>query len=174
MDRIWGYSTWQIGLAITPGPAILIVVNAFAGPYADRHGYRRLIVAGSFIACAGTLWLALFFGPDRSYVVAFLPATLLIGTGMGMSMGPMNSAALKDIARDSLAEGNAAFNTVRYLGASIGVALAIAALGDLDRPDLADAFQRALVLLAGIMIVAPLLVAIAYPRDARPETLPAT
>jgi EmrB/QacA subfamily drug resistance transporter len=165
MANVWGYSTFEIGAAITPGPAVMVFVNMWSGRHADIHGYARVMSVGSFLPCIGTLWLALFFQPGFSYVFGFLPATVLIGTGMGMAMGPMNSAALRDIPHAALGEANAAYNTVRSLGASLGVAFAVAILGDLDRPDLPAAFQRAMFMSLVVMMVAPALIVALYPRD---------
>jgi EmrB/QacA subfamily drug resistance transporter len=165
MDRIWGYETWQIGLAITPGPAFLVVLNIFTGRYADRHGYRGLMITGTLLATAGTLYLALMLRPGNGYLEGFLPATMLIGGGMAFVLGPINSAALKEVPETALGQANAGFNTVRFLGTAMGVALAVAVLGSLDRPDLADSFQRSLFILTGLMAIAPALLWVAYPRD---------
>ncbi|MGY9073121.1 MAG: MFS transporter [Acidimicrobiales bacterium] len=167
MIRIWGYSTWDVGLAITPGPAVMVWVNLWAGRRADRAGYRTLMTVGASLACAGTLWLAIFARPGVGYLVGFLPATMLIGIGMGFSMGPMNSAALRDIGAASLGEANAAYNTLRSLGSALGVAFVVAVLGDSDRPDLAEAFRRAFFLAFLLMVIAPLLLRLAYPKDAK-------
>ena len=167
MDRIWEYETWQIGLAITPGPAFLVLLNPFTGRYADRHGYRNLMILGTLLATSGTLYLALMLRPQNSYLIGFLPATLLIGGGMAFVLGPLNSAALREVPQAALGEANAGFNTLRFLGTALGVAMAVAVLGDLDRPDLADSFQRSLFILAATMSVAPILLWLKYPRDGR-------
>ncbi|MDG2111340.1 MAG: DHA2 family efflux MFS transporter permease subunit, partial [Actinomycetota bacterium] len=166
MDRIWGYETWQIGLAITPGPAFLVLLNPLTGRYADRHGYRNLMIVGSVSVTIGTLYLSMMLRPENEYLVGFLPATLLIGGGMAFVLGPLNSAALREVPSAGLGEANAGFNTLRFLGAALGVAMAVAVLGSLDRPDLADSFQRSLLLLTITTALAPLLLWLAYPRDA--------
>jgi EmrB/QacA subfamily drug resistance transporter len=165
MSRVWGYSTWEIGLAITPGPAVMVFVNLWAGRQADRRGYRRLMTVGASLACLGTLWLALFFREGNGYVLGFLPATLTIGIGMGLSMGPMNSAALRDVSEEILGEANAAYNTVRSFGSALGVAFVVAVLGDQGGSGLPDAFVQAFFLSLVLMLVAPLLIGFAYPRD---------
>lgn len=85
---IWGYSVLETGLAMTFGPVAVILLAVPAGRFADRRGYRRLLVAGSSMAIAGTSWMALNLGPGASFVVAFLPGTVLIGAGMGLVLGP--------------------------------------------------------------------------------------
>ena len=169
MDRIWDYETWQIGLALTPGPVLLVLLNPFTARYADRHGYRGLMLLGTLLATSGTLYLGLMLRPDNGYLLGFLPATLLIGGGMAFVLGPINSAALLEVPEAVLGEANAGFNTVRFLGTALGVALAVGVLGSLDRPDLAASFQRSLLLLAATMSLAPILLWFAYPRDGRPR-----
>lgn len=167
MDRIWGYETWQIGLALTPGPAFMVMINPFTGRYADRHGYKGLMIIGAVSATVGTLYLAVMLTPGNSYLTGFLPATLLIGGGMAFVYGPINSAALLRVPEPQLGEANAAFNTVRFLGTALGVAVAVAVLGDLERADLPQAFRRSLFLLTAAMALAPLLLVVAYPADRR-------
>lgn len=165
MDGIWGYETWRIGLAITPGPAFLVLINPLAGRVADRHGYRTLMIVGTVLVTAGTLYLSLMLRPTNGYLVGFFPATMMIGGGMAMVLGPLNSAALQEVPDHALGAANAGFNTARFLGTALGVALAVAMLGDLHGPGAAASFQRALFVLAAVTALAPLLLALRYPRD---------
>jgi EmrB/QacA subfamily drug resistance transporter len=167
LHEVWGYSTLGIGLAITPGPIIVVICNPLAGQLADRIGYRPVLVVGSWLPVLGTAWMALNLTAETRYLFAFLPGTALIGIGMGMVMGVSNSAALKGVAPDDLSAANATFNTMRFLGMAIGVAVAVAMIGDLDRADLVAAFDRAWLVFAIVMTAAPLVLAFWYPRDGR-------
>ena len=165
MTEMWGYSIFRVGLAISPGAFAMIPVTVLAGRVADRHGYRRLLVSGSTIATAGVVWLAWRLQPGSSYVVGFLPGTFGIGLGMGLMMGPANSAALRDVATDKLAAANAAYNTLRFLGSALGVALAAAVVGASKGAQRVAALHDALWLVAAIMAAAPVLLFCLYPRS---------
>jgi NTE family protein len=164
MTGVWGYSIFRVGLAISPGAFAMIPITILAGRIADRSGYRTLLVAGSFIATAGVTWLAWRLVPGSSYVVGFLPGTLMIGAGMGLMMGPANSAALRDVAEKNLGAANAAYNTMRFLGMALGVAVAAAVVGDSQGPERAAALHRALWVNVALMAAGPVLLLLAYPR----------
>jgi EmrB/QacA subfamily drug resistance transporter len=167
LHEVWGYSILAIGLAITPGPIVVVLCNPLAGQLADRIGYRPVLVLGSWLPVAGTAWMAINLTPEPRYLFAFLPGTTLIGIGMGMVLGVSNSAALRDLPHDDLSAANATFNTMRSLGMAIGVAVAVAIIGDLERVDLVAAFDRAWLVFTLIMAAAPVVLAIWYPRDRR-------
>ena len=111
LSDVWQYSNIEIGLAMTPGPAVLVVCAPIAGRLVDRYGYRELLIFGGSLATIGTAWMAWRLRPDEIYVRAFLPGTLSIGVGMAFMLGPSNAAALRDISADQLGAANAAFNT---------------------------------------------------------------
>lgn len=167
LTDIWGYSVLQIGLAITPGPIALIAVTVFAGRYADRRGYRRLLIVGSIVPAVGTASMALLLGPDASFVTAFLPGTVMIGIGMGLVLGPGNSAALRDVSPHQLGAANAAFNTMRFLGMALGPAAAAAIIGDAEGAERMDAFELTWWAMVAVMSLAPVILWVFYPRDHR-------
>ncbi len=169
MSQEWGFSILQVGLGMSPGALVMVGVTLLAGRMADRHGYRRQLVLGSWLPVAGVAWMAVFLRPDTTYVTGFLPGTVLIGVGMGLVVGPMNSAALSVIPSASLGAANAAFNTLRFFGTALGVAVAAAVLGDTTGTDRTAAFRLALRLLTVVIAGAPLLLALAYPRRPHPH-----
>jgi EmrB/QacA subfamily drug resistance transporter len=170
MTTVWGYSIFQVGLAISPGAIAMIPVTVLAGRLADRVGYRLPLVSGALIATAGVTWLAWQLNPGAGYVLGFLPGTLTIGLGMGLMLGPANSAALRDVAEAKLGAANAAYNTMRFLGSALGVAVVAALLGDSSGQERAAGLERAWWVLVVIMLASPLLLWLRY-RD--PERSPA-
>ena len=49
LTQRWGYTLFQAGLAITPGPLVVIPVAVVAGRIADRRGHRGVLVAGGLV-----------------------------------------------------------------------------------------------------------------------------
>ncbi|MCP3855052.1 MAG: MFS transporter [Actinomycetia bacterium] len=141
-----------------------VIVTLFAGRFADRRGYRGLLIVGSILPSIGTAWMAWRLGPDGRYVVDFLPGTAMIGLGMGLFMGPANSAALRDVAETALGAANAAYNTLRFLGGALGVAVGAAIIGDAVGHDRLDRFILTWWVMVAVMSLGPLLLAVAYPR----------
>jgi NTE family protein len=167
MIEIWDYSILQVGLAMTPGPLALMVLTIFAGRFADRRGYRRMLVLGASLATVGTAWMALWLAPDTTYWFAFLPGTLGIGSGMALMLGPGNSAALRDVPESQLAAANALYNTARLFGGALGVAVVASVIGDAVGIGRLDAFRTGWWAMVAAMALAPVVLWVAYPRDAR-------
>jgi EmrB/QacA subfamily drug resistance transporter len=168
MTEVWDYSILQVGLAMTPGPAILVVLAPLAGRIADRHGYRHLLIIGSTVATLGTAWMAWRLEPGGRYVTAFLPGTLGIGAGMALMLGPANAAALRDVPGDQLGSANATYNTARMASAALGVAVTAAIIGDTAVGQRLDAFKTSWWTMVAVMTCGPVLLAWRYPRAPRP------
>jgi MFS family permease len=168
MTTVWGYSIFEVGLAISPGAVSMIPVTVLAGRLADRVGYRWPLVSGAMIATGGVAWMAWQLHPGASYAVGFLPGTLTIGLGMGLMLGPANSAALRDVAEEKLGAANAAYNTSRYLGSALGVAIVAALLGDGSGAERIDGLERSWWVLVAVMVTSPLLLLVRYRDPGRP------
>lgn len=163
MTEEWNYSILQIGLAMTPGPAILIVLAPIAGNLADRHGFRWPMVIGSALATLGTAWMAVRLQPAGTYVTDFLPGTLGIGGGMAFMLGPSNAAALADVPAEQLSSANAAFTTARMASATLGIALCAAIIGETAAGDRMTAFRQSWWTMVAVMALGPLLLWWRYP-----------
>jgi EmrB/QacA subfamily drug resistance transporter len=165
MTEVWDYSIFQIGLAMTPGPLVLVLVAPIAGRLADRHGFRWLLIVGAALATAGTAWMAWRLNPGETYVTAFLPGTVGIGCGMGLMLGPANAAALRDIPPEQIGAGNATFNMARMACSALGVALTAAIIGDTAVGQRLDAFKLSWWLMVAVMATAPVLLWFRYPNQ---------
>ncbi len=143
LGRVWGYSTSRIGLAITVGPICAGFATLAGGRLADRYGQRWLMIGGSAVATGAVLWSFFMFGAEPDYLRAFMPTVMAFGFGWGLSNPSMNSWALSRVPQAVYGEVNASFNTIRNLGAAIGVSTGVAMVGAADRPDVLAAYDRA-------------------------------
>ena len=157
LSDVWQYSNIEIGLAMTPGPAVLVVCAPIAGRLVDRYGYRELLIFGGSLATIGTAWMAWRLRPDEIYVRAFLPGTLSIGVGMAFMLGPSNAAALRDISADQLGAANAAFNTARSAFSAFGVAITTAMIGNAVVGERIEEFRLGWWTMVAVMSLSPLL-----------------
>ncbi len=167
VTEVWDYSIIQVGLAMTPGPLVLVAMAPIAGRLADRHGYRLLLVVGATLATLGTAWMAWRLQPGETYVRAFLPGTIGIGCGMAMMLGPANAAALSDIPAAQIGAANATYNMARITCSALGVALTAAIIGDTAVGQRLDAFRLSWWIMVVIMATAPLLLWLKYPAENR-------
>lgn len=161
LTGVWGYSSFEAGVAITPGPVNAFIFSLIAGRLVDRYGPRGLISIGILFPVAGTVFYVAFSSTEPAYFTHFLPGILLFSTGFGLSFAPLNTAALAGVPEAVYGQVNAAFNMMRYLAAAIGVAAVVAVLGDSVS---VAAFDRAYILLAVLALFALLTVVFTYPR----------
>lgn len=125
----WRYSPVRAGLAIAPGP---LMVLPFARGVAPRLGARfgpaRVAAAGCAVFGGGQLlWVALI-QPQPAYLTHLLPAQLLGGAGVGLVIPSLISAGTARLPPAQFGAGSGVLNMGRQLGAVIGVAALIAIL----------------------------------------------
>ncbi len=149
LTQVWGYSILQAGLAITPGPLVVIPVAVIAGRLADRGGYRALLVPGGLIYAAGGLLMVLFATPTPQFFGLWLPTTLLTGVGVGLLLPILSAAAVRGLPPGRFGVGSAVNQAVRQLGSALGVALVIAFLAATTPETALLAFGRVFWLLVG-------------------------
>ena len=148
LTNVWQYSILQAGLLIAPGPFIAGVVAGPAGRAADRIGHRPMLVAGGLIFAAANVWRVLGTDLEREVWDLWIPSLILTGIGVGLTLPTLSSAAVHGLAPNRFAVGSAVNQTIRQLGAVLGVALVIALLGSPNRAELLNAFDRIFLLLA--------------------------
>jgi EmrB/QacA subfamily drug resistance transporter len=166
LTHVWGYSLSVAGLAITPGPLMVIPSAIIAGQYAARVGHRPLLVLGGIVYALGGVWFYFAVGPAPDFVRAWLPGMLLGGVGVGLVIPSLTGAAVFGLPAHRFGVGSAVNLAVRQLGSVFGVALVVVLLGEsLDM----SAFKTYLaVLTAGGLATAVL----CLPIDTRPARTP--
>ncbi len=156
MQNVLGYSAVQAGAAFLPMTLLIIVVAPIAGRLSDRVGSRWLMVTGMvLVSCQLLLFSQLTV--DATFL-DLLPALLLGGVGMAMTMTPSSAAAIRAVPVDKAGVGSAVLNACRQVGGSVGIALmgaimASAAGGEQTPEAFMRGFERALLTAAGIAIV---------------------
>ena len=129
MTNVWHYSLPRAGLAITPGPLIVMPVAILCGRLAARLGHRPFLVVGSLIYGSAGLWFLLMAGTEPSYLLHWLPGQLLSGIGVGMVMPSLSGAAVSRLPPAHYAVGSAVNQTTRQIGSVIGVAVTVLLIG---------------------------------------------
>jgi EmrB/QacA subfamily drug resistance transporter len=156
MQNVLGYSAVEAGAAFLPMTLLIIVVAPIAGRLSDRVGSRWLMVCGMLLV-AGQLLLFSQLTVDATFA-DLLPALVLGGFGMAMTMTPSSAAAIRAVPVEKAGVGSAVLNACRQVGGSIGVALMgaimAAAAGGVATPEsFMKGFERALLTAAAIALV---------------------
>ena len=119
---ILGYSALQTAFAFTPLILPLAVLSVTSSWYLPRLGLRVVVFTGLFCLAAG--FVCLFtLRIDSSYVDMAWPL-LVLATGIGLCTAPTTSAIMNAAPDDKQGVASAVNDTVREVGAALGIALA--------------------------------------------------
>jgi EmrB/QacA subfamily drug resistance transporter len=121
IQNILHYSATQAGASFLPMVSLIIVIAPLAGRLSDRLGSRWLMGGG--MALVGTSLLLYERVTVHSGYWTLLPAMVLGGVGMAMTMSPMTSAAMGAVPVDKAGVGSGVLNSFRQVGGSLGIAV---------------------------------------------------
>jgi EmrB/QacA subfamily drug resistance transporter len=129
MTGVWHYSLPRAGLAITPGPLMVMPTAIITGRLAGRLGHRPFLIGGALVFAACGLWFWLVPGIEPAYVRQWLPGLLLSGIGVGMLMPSLAGAAVSRLPSEHFAVGSAVNQATRQIGSVLGVAITVVLVG---------------------------------------------
>jgi DHA2 family multidrug resistance protein-like MFS transporter len=131
---VQGLSPIEIGLLITPWPAVLVVVGPVAGRLADRYPAGLLGGLGLAVMTCGLL-LVLFM-PEHAGRLDIAWRMAVCGTGFGFFQSPNNRLLIGSAPPDRAGAGSGMVSTARLVGQTIGSALVAVVFGlTHDTPD---------------------------------------
>ncbi len=117
-----GYTPDTTAIRLLPFAGALLMISPIVGKISDRLGSRGLMTYGCVIAAAG-LGLLLQADLEPAYETVIVPALVLMGCGMALTVGPMTTAVTGVVDRDEVGGASGVTNTARQLGLLVGVAL---------------------------------------------------
>ena len=121
IQNILHWTPTKAGAAFLPMTILIIIVAPLAGKLSDRVGSRWLMGGGMTLVSISLL-LYQRVGLHSTFWT-LLPAMLLGGIGMAMTMSPMTAAAMSSVPVDKAGVGSGVLNSFRQLGGSLGIAL---------------------------------------------------
>ncbi|HEX4257290.1 MAG TPA: MFS transporter [Streptosporangiaceae bacterium] len=129
LQTAWHYSILRAALGATPAPLVVVAIARPASWLAARIGYRPVLTAGAVSWAAGAAGLALVIGGSPDWAARWLPVTLLLGLGIGLTLPVQAGAAVATLPPARLALGSAVSSSFRQLGAVLGISIFAALLG---------------------------------------------
>jgi MFS family permease len=136
---------------------IMLIFSARSGQLAARIGPRLQMTAGPFVVAAGLLLLTRATH-SGSYLTQVLPAVLIFGTGLAITVAPLTSTAMGAAPAEHAGVASAVNNVVARAAGLLAVAIlpllaGITGAAALDPDHFAAGFRDAMVI-AGLTCAA--------------------
>ena len=170
LTGVWHYSPVRAGLAIAPGP---LMVLPFARLVAPRlagaiGGPGRVAAIGCAVnAAAQGLWYA-EMQVHPGYVGHLLPAQLLGGAGVGLAIPSLLAAGSAALPPARFGAGSGVLNMARQIGTVLGVAGLVAILtSSAGAGGPLGVYRTGLLLIIGFFAAAGITAAVVLARPAR-------
>jgi EmrB/QacA subfamily drug resistance transporter len=168
LTGVWHYSAVQAGLALAPGPLVVLPVARLVAPrlIEPLGGPGRVAVVGCLLnAAAQGIWLTRIQA-DPAYVTHLLPVQLIGGIGVGLTIPSLIGAGSASLPPERFGTGSGVLNVARQIGTVLGVAALVAILADIDHSNPVASFRTAAGLVTTLYVMAGLTSALFLTRRA--------
>lgn len=134
-QQVRGEDTFHAGLLLAPQGIGAMITMPIAGTLVDRYPVGRIVPVGIALITGGMLALTQI-DEVSSYWGFLIPVLFVMGLGMGATMMPLMTSALKTLTGPRVARGSTTLNIAQQVASSFGVAIASVLLtnGFSDRP----------------------------------------
>jgi EmrB/QacA subfamily drug resistance transporter len=168
LQTVLGYSAIEAGASLVPITALMLLLSPRFGALSERIGPRLPMTIGPVVVGVG---LALFsrVGPGDHYLTAVLPATIVFGFGLSVTVAPLTAAVLGAVENERAGIASGVNNAVARLAGLLAVAVLPGLVGldnAVGKEEFSDAFSKAMYVSAIIAAVGGL-VAWLTVRDGR-------
>jgi EmrB/QacA subfamily drug resistance transporter len=167
LQTVAGYGPLAAGLATLPITICMVLLASRGGRLSNRIGPRIPMTGGPIVMGAGTAWLV-GVDADTSYWLDVMPALTVFGLGLALMVAPLTATVLAAAPDEVAGMASGVNNAVARTGSLLAVA-ALPPLVGLAGADYADpavldaAFQTAMVVCAGLLVLGGLLSWVAIP-----------
>jgi len=124
LQQVAGYSAFEAGFALLPITLLLVTLSRRFGALSARVGPRLLMTAGPLTGGVGLLLFARLDGRG-DFLEQVLPATLVFGLGLAMTVAPLTATVLESADRRHAGVASGVNNAI----ARVAGLVAIAAVG---------------------------------------------
>jgi EmrB/QacA subfamily drug resistance transporter len=142
-----GYSALEAGLAMLPVTVIMLVLSPRMGALSERP--RMPMTVGPLVAGIGLALMARVT-PGHGYVEVVLPAVVVFGVGLSITVAPLTSTVLASVAEEQVGVASGVNNAVARVAGLLAVAVLPVVAGVSDAGGLGPGFGRAMLVAAAI------------------------
>jgi Na+/melibiose symporter-like transporter len=122
LQKVLGDNAIQAGLSFLPLTLLVFASSTLAPWLVGRFGVRPVITAGMLFVAAGQLLLT-GVRPGLSFLFPTLPASVLIGLGIGSTLVPATVAATTGVPASQSGLASGLLSTSRLIGGALGLAV---------------------------------------------------
>jgi EmrB/QacA subfamily drug resistance transporter len=157
LQNVLGYGALAAGASLLPINALMLLLSSPMGRLAHRMGPRAPMTVGPIVAGLGMLLFARV-QPATSYLGALLPATIVFGVGLSITVAPLTATVLAAVSPRLAGVASAVNNAVARLAgllatAALPAAAGFAQLADPRGAELARGFVRSMWICAALCAV---------------------
>jgi len=165
-----GYSALEAGVSFIPFTMLMLVLSPKAGQLSGRIGPRLPMTVGPVLAGIGMVLFSRI-SPQSTYLADILPAMVVFGLGMALTVAPLTATVMSSVEGDLTGVASGVNNAVsRFAGllaiAVLPVIAGITVGGSLEAG--LDAGYSAAMLFCAMSCAAGAVVAAIFIRSARP------
>jgi len=166
----WHYSAVRAGLAIGPGPLVVLPVARLVAPRLAVRlgGAGRVAAVGCLVSAAAQCWWLSRIQAHPAYLTHLLPAQLLGGAGVGLTIPSLIGAGSASLPPARFGTGSGVLNMGRQVGTVLGVAGLVAILARLGHGDAVTTYRHGLELIVGFFLGAAVIAATLLSRKPVP------
>jgi EmrB/QacA subfamily drug resistance transporter len=148
LQQVGGYSAFKAGFALLPVTIVMFLLSPRFGALSGKYGPRLFMSLGPIVAGIGFLTMLLVQN-DLSYWTQLFPGVMLFALGLSITVAPLTSAVLADVASNHAGIASAVNNAI----ARIAGLVAIATIGVVTSAQIdLDGFRRAILYTAALVI----------------------
>ena len=156
LQVVAGFAPLAAGTAMLPVTVLMLLLSARAGALAERIGPRLPMTLGPLV-CAGALLLLARIGAEASYLRTVLPAVLVLGLGLSLTVAPLTATALGALDDRHAGVASGVNNAVARAASLLAVAVLplAAGLGSGSLTDvaaLAPTYRTAMLICAALLL----------------------
>ena len=117
-----GLGAFETGIQFLGFAIVTMFAAPMAGVLSSRFGAKWIVTIGMLCESAALFWISRTLYIDKP-VSSLLPPFMLYGLGVGLAIAQLSNLVLSDIPGNKAGQASGATNTIRQLGASLGIAV---------------------------------------------------
>ncbi len=117
-----GLGAFETGLQLLPFAIAIMIAAPVAGTLSSRFGGKWVVTTGMVLETVGLIWMSQVIAADADTLTLAFPLAIY-GVGIGLAIAQLSNIVLSDVPVARIGAASGANNTIRQVGASLGIAL---------------------------------------------------